>query len=175
MSEVVNELRPGNQSVVKESISEHNAVDSEVHRMNKHLSTMNEKWTQTMNEKLAQMEHKHQKNCADLKSDWKSEIESLEESLVHGMRSHILHELITIRQEFSSMKQHFDEIQAEVRRKVPIGPVVPGQEVQREREEAPLEFVHVPICSKPTCKNSVVDTFRSGRCMKQCRGCRGHH
>jgi hypothetical protein len=90
-------------------------------------------------------------------------------------QSHIVHELITIRQEFSSMKRHFDEMQAEVRRKVPIGPVVPGQEVQREREEAPLEFVHVPICSKPTCKNPVVDTFRSGRCMKQCRGCRGHH
>lgn len=63
-----------------------------------------------MNEKLAQMEHKHQKNCVDLESDWKSKIESLKESLNHGKRSHIEHELITIRQEFSSMKRHFDEM-----------------------------------------------------------------
>jgi phage host-nuclease inhibitor protein Gam len=83
MSEVADELRPGEQSVVKESLSEHNAVVSGVPRMNKQLSTMHEKLIQTMNEKLAQMEHKHQTNYANLKND----IESIKELIVHGKRS----------------------------------------------------------------------------------------
>jgi hypothetical protein len=68
--------------VCRELRTGHRAVIAEVHGMNKQMSAMNEK--------LTQMEHKHQKTCADLKSDWKSEIESLKELIVHGKRSHDL-------------------------------------------------------------------------------------
>ena len=54
----------------------HKAVVTEVHTMKKQLAD-------TMTEKLAQMEDRHQRTCADFKSD----IEALKQLIVHGKRA----------------------------------------------------------------------------------------
>ena len=62
--------------VCRELRAGHKAVVTEVHTMKKQLAD-------TMTEKLSQMEDRHQRTCADFKSD----IEALKQLIVHGKRA----------------------------------------------------------------------------------------